>query len=60
MESNFKNDANEIVYKAEADLTNMEKKYGYQRVNLGWGINQVLGMNMQTRLWRDNQEGHAD
>ena len=26
VESNFKNDANEIVYKAEADLTNMEKK----------------------------------
>ena len=52
MESNFKNDTKELIYKTETDLTDNENKLMVPEGET-WerGINQELGVNIHTLLY---------
>ena len=51
MESNLKNDTNELIYKIETESQIFKKMYGYQRRNVEGGINQKFGINRYTLLY---------
>ena len=50
-ESNLNNDTNELIYKTETDLQ-VWKTHGYQRGHVSVGINQELGMNTHTTIYK--------
>ena len=52
VEFTIKNDINELIYKTETDLTDIENKLWLPKGKCvaGEGINQELGMNIHTLL----------
>ena len=48
---------NELIHKTEKDLQILKQTYGYQRETWQGGINQELGVNIHTAIYKiDNQQ----
>ena len=59
MESNFKKDTNELIYKTETDLQISKQTYSYQRGNLGGRDKSgAWDEHTHTTMYKiDNQQG---